>query len=49
MIEQRDVTQTKKFLQKEENTALAMLKKPVNWGIADSSENIDRYLYGENQ
>jgi len=33
-------------LQKEENTALAMLKKPVNWGIEDSSENIDKYVYG---
>lgn len=35
--------------QKEEDNALQMLKKPVHWGIADSSENIDRYLYGENQ
>ena len=35
--------------QTEENTALQMMKKPVHWGIADSSENIDRYLYGENQ
>jgi hypothetical protein len=33
----------------DKNTAQQMLKKPVHWGIADSSENIDRYLYGENQ
>jgi hypothetical protein len=33
--------------QKEENTALNMLKKPVNWDIADSSENVDIYVYGE--
>ncbi|MCZ7381034.1 MAG: hypothetical protein O8C64_05640 [Candidatus Methanoperedens sp.] len=32
--------------QKEENTALHMLKKPVHWDIADSSENVDIYVYG---
>ncbi|MCZ7402698.1 MAG: hypothetical protein O8C61_10805 [Candidatus Methanoperedens sp.] len=36
----------KKHLKKEDNTALQMLKKPVHWGVADSSEDIDRYLYG---
>lgn len=45
MIEQRDATQIKK-LQKEETTAPAMLKKPADWGVEDSSENIDKYVYG---
>jgi len=35
----------KSFL-KEDNTALLMLKNPVHWGVSDSSEDIDRYLYG---
>ncbi len=30
---------------KEENNALQMLKKPAHWGVADSSENIDKYVY----
>ncbi|MCZ7393920.1 MAG: hypothetical protein ABOK23_07895 [Candidatus Methanoperedens sp.] len=47
LIEYTDLTQIKKFLQKEENVALAMLQKPVNWGVEDSSENIDKYVYGE--
>lgn len=47
LIENTDVTRFKKLLQKEENTALAMLRKPVHWGIADSSENIDKYVYEE--
>lgn len=47
LIEYTDLTQIKKLLQKEENVALAMLQKPVNWGVEDSSENIDKYLYGE--
>ncbi|MCZ7384375.1 MAG: hypothetical protein O8C63_06440 [Candidatus Methanoperedens sp.] len=47
LIEYTDLTQIKKLLQKEENEALAMLQKPVNWGVEDSSENIDKYLYGE--
>jgi len=47
LIEYTDLTQIKKLLQKEENEALAMLKKPVHWGIEDSSENIDKYVYGE--
>jgi hypothetical protein len=25
---------------------LTMLKKPVHWGILDSSDDIDRHLYG---
>ncbi len=37
------------LIELDKNTALQMLKKPVNWGIEDSSENIDQYLYGENQ
>src|SRR3970040_1457574 len=47
LIEYTDLTQIKKLLQKEENVALAMLQKPVNWGVEDSSENIDKYVYGE--
>ncbi len=47
LIEYTDLTQIKKLLQKEENEALAMLQKPVNWGVEDSSENIDKYVYGE--
>ncbi len=33
--------------QNEEANALLILKKPVHWGIIDSSENVDEYLYGE--
>ena len=47
LIEYTDLTQIKKLLQKEENVALTMLQKPVNWGVEDSSENIDKYVYGE--
>jgi hypothetical protein len=36
----------KKLLQKEDNIALEILKKPVHWDIADSSENVDIYVYG---
>ncbi|MCX9025239.1 MAG: hypothetical protein OIN85_03990 [Candidatus Methanoperedens sp.] len=32
--------------QEEDNTALHMLKQPVHWGISDSSENVDIYVYG---
>ncbi|VVB90702.1 Uncharacterised protein [uncultured archaeon] len=46
LISNTDIATIKKFLKKEDNTALLMLKKPVHWGIADSSEDIDRYLYG---
>ncbi len=47
LIEYTDLTQIKKLLQGEENVALTMLNKPVNWGVEDSSENIDKYVYGE--
>lgn len=47
LIEYTDLTHIKKLLQKEENVALTMLKKPVNWGVEDSSLNIDKYVYGE--
>jgi len=46
LITNTDVTTIKKYLKKEDNTALQMLKKPEHWGVADSSEDIDRYLYG---
>ncbi|MDL5502755.1 MAG: hypothetical protein QSU88_06015, partial [Candidatus Methanoperedens sp.] len=46
LISNSDVATIKKLLKKEDNTALMMLKKPVYWGVADSSEDIDRYLYG---
>jgi len=49
LISNSDVATIKKLLRKEDNTdntALMMLKKPVYWGVADSSEDIDRYLYG---
>lgn len=29
---------------KEKNTALSILKKPVNWGVTDSSENVDEFV-----
>lgn len=45
LIEHSDAAHIKKLLQKEENIALAMLKKPLHWGVADSSENIDKYVY----
>jgi len=46
LIEYSDVNIVRKLIKKEDNVALSMLKKPVHWGIADSSEDIDRYLYG---
>ncbi|CAG0957951.1 MAG: hypothetical protein MPEBLZ_02768 [Candidatus Methanoperedens nitroreducens] len=46
LISNADIATIKKLLKKEDNTALLMLKKPVYWGVADSSEDIDRYLYG---
>ncbi|MDO8727038.1 MAG: hypothetical protein Q7J35_13295 [Candidatus Methanoperedens sp.] len=46
LITNTDVTTIKKYLKKEDNTSLQMLKKPVHWGVANSSEDIDRYLYG---
>ena len=46
LIEYSDVNVVRKLIKKEENIALSMLKKPVHWGIEDSSEDIDRYVYG---
>jgi hypothetical protein len=46
LVTNSDVATIKNYLKKEDNTALQMLKKPVHWGVADSSEDIDRYLYG---
>jgi hypothetical protein len=46
LISNADIATIKKFMRKEDNTAILMLKKPVHWGVADSSEDIDRYLYG---
>ena len=28
------------------DTAWKMLSKPVNWGVKDAAENVDRHLYG---
>ncbi len=46
LITNTDVTTIKKYLKKEDNITLRMSKKPVHWGVADSSEDTDRYLYG---
>jgi hypothetical protein len=46
LITNTDVATIKKYLTKEDDAAIQMLKKPVHWGVADSSEDIDRYLYG---
>lgn len=32
----------------EEDPGWKMLKKPKHWGIEDSSEDIDKHLYGGN-
>ncbi len=32
-----------------EDYAMQVLDKPKDWGITDSSENIDEYLYGESE
>ncbi len=32
--------------QESEDYAIQVLDKPKDWGITDSSENIDEYLYG---
>lgn len=45
LIENTDINTIKKFFQKEEKEAIIMLKKPVHWGIGDSSENNDKYIY----
>ena len=47
LIEHSEPDSIKKLLRKEDNKALAMLGKPVRWGITNSSENIDRYIYEE--
>ncbi len=30
----------------EKDVAWRMLKKPVNWGVRDAAENVDKYLNG---
>ena len=30
----------------EKDAAWRMLKKPVNWGVSDAADNVDKYLYG---
>ena len=45
LIEHSDLNSIKEILRKKDNKALAMLGKPVRWGITDSSENIDRHIY----
>lgn len=30
----------------EKDTAWKMLSKPVNWGVRDAAESVDKYLYG---
>lgn len=46
LISNADIATIKKLLKKEDNAALLISKKPVHWGVANSSEDIDRYLYG---
>ena len=31
----------------EEDTAWKMLEEPDDWGVSDSSEKIDEFIYGE--
>jgi len=45
LIEHTDINTLKKFFQIEENEAITLLKKPVHWGIVDSSDNMDKYIY----
>ncbi len=45
LIEHTDINTIKKILKKEEKEAITLLKQPVHWGIEDSSENIDKYIY----
>ncbi len=45
LIEHTDINTIKKFLKKEEKEAITLLKQPVHWGIEDSSENTDKYIY----
>ncbi|MCL4318144.1 MAG: hypothetical protein M1422_07725 [Candidatus Thermoplasmatota archaeon] len=30
----------------ERDAAWKMLSKPVNWGVRDAAESVDKYLYG---
>ncbi len=46
LISNADIATIKIFLKKEDDTGLQMMTKPEHWGIEDSSEDIDRYLYG---
>lgn len=45
LIEHTDINTIKKLFQKEEKEAITLLNKPVHWGIEDSSENMDKYIY----
>lgn len=45
LIENTDINTIKKFFQKNEKEAITILKQPVHWGIGDSSENMDKYIY----
>jgi len=45
LIEHTDINTIKKFFQKEEKEAITLLNKPVHWGISDSSESVDKYIY----
>lgn len=45
LIEHADIKTIKKILKKEEKEAITLLKQPVHWGIEDSSENMDKYIY----
>ncbi len=47
LIEHTDLNLIKQLLGNEDNQALEMLARPVRWGVPDSSENIDSYLYEE--
>jgi hypothetical protein len=48
-LENRDklVKRIKKLPPLEDDPAWRMLKEPDDWGVADASEKIDEYLYGE--
>lgn len=48
-LENRDefVKRIKKLPPLEDDPAWTMLNKPDDWGVEDTSEKIDEYLYGE--
>lgn len=46
LIENSDASAIKKILETRDDEAILLLKKPLHWGVADSSEDIDRYIYG---